>query len=296
MKKIFLYITIFLLLSLISKGQQIPNLTQYVFNLYSLNPAATGINESFPVSFCYRKLWAGIKGSPSIQYLSGHTKVSNDMAGGAKIFNFQTGPIRKTGIELTYSYHLPLNAEGLKLSFGLSTMFYQFFLNKSALNVEDPDDIIFTGSEKMIVPDATFGIFLYSNNYFAGLSIPQLFNRNIDLKTDKILQQKQVRHYYLHGGYLFNFNEDWNLEPSILMKFVEAGLFQIDLNFITSYKKTYQFGLSFRSGDALMIILGYNFNNIRVSYSFDLIINKLRYDAFGSHEIMFQNNFKNFIR
>ena len=55
-------------------GQQIPPLSQYIYNHYSINPAATGITDDLPLSFTYRKMWAGISGSPSIQYLSGHMK------------------------------------------------------------------------------------------------------------------------------------------------------------------------------------------------------------------------------
>lgn len=295
MKKFVLIISVFFVI-LTNEAQQIPNLTQYMYNFYSINPAATGISENIPVSFCFRKLWAGIKGSPSVQYLSGHIGFKENMGAGAKIFNYQAGPIRKTGLELTYSYHIDINSQGTKLSFGLSTMLYQYFLNKSSLSVENPDDIIFSGVERTIVPDAFIGLFLYNTNYHIGLSVPQLFNRNIDLKTDKILQQKQVRHYYLHGGYLYKINEEWSVDPSLLLKFVEAGLFQIDLNLLASYKKNLHFGISFRSGDALMLILGYTYNNIRIGYSFDFIFNRLRMNTFGSHEVLLQNNFNNFIK
>jgi len=276
-------------------GQQIPPLSQYMYNHYSINPAATGISSDLPLSFTYRKMWAGISGAPSIQYLSGHMNVAQAMGAGVNIFNYQAGPLRKTGVELTYSYHLEINPE-LKLAFGLSGLLYQFHLKKSELIVEDPDDPIFTGEEKMIIPDASFGTYLYAENYFVGLSVPQLFNRNIDLKSDNILQEKQVRHYYLFGGYNFEINQDLVLKPSLLFKFIEVGLFQVDVNTQVQYKDAFIFGLSYRSSDAVVFQVGFKYEELLVGYSYDLSISGLNASTFGSHEIYVRYILPNFLQ
>jgi len=294
MRKHLLFFTI-LSLSFGLYGQQIPPLSQYMYNHYSINPAATGITGELPLSFTYRKIWAGISESPSVQYLSGNMNVAESMGAGVNIFNYQAGPLRKTGIELTYSYHLELNPE-MKLAFGLSGLIYQFNLKKSELNVEDPNDPIFTGEEKMIIPDASFGTYLYGANYYVGLAVPQLFNRNIDLKSDNILQEKQVRHYYLLGGYDFKINQDLMLKPSVLLKFIEAGLFQADINAQLEYKDAFIFGLSYRSSDAIVFRLGFKYEDLLFGYSYDLCISGLSASTFGSHEIYVRYTLPNFIR
>jgi type IX secretion system PorP/SprF family membrane protein len=215
---------------------------------------------------------------------------------GAKLFNYQAGPLRKTGLEISYSYHILLNTSGTYLSFGLSGLLYQFFLNKSELQVEDATDEAFLGTEKMIVPDASFGVYLYNKNYYAGISIPQLFEKNIDLKSDNILQQKQVRHYYLHGGYIFKAGNDFKIEPSLLLKFIEAGLFQADINARAIYRNMLSFGLSYRTSDAIVFHLGYLKPEFQVGYSFDLTITPLLTRNYGSHEIVLIYNFKNFLK
>lgn len=265
-------------------------------NPYSINPAATGINDEIPLAVSYRKQWMSIPESPSMQYISGHMKIINSMGAGAKITNYSAGPLRKTGGELTYSYHFKLQ-EGINLSFGLSGMFYQFNLNKSGMSVEDETDIIFAeGSDKMFVVDAIFGTYLYGDNFYAGLSVPQLFNRNVDLKTDDIIQEKQVRHYYLHGGSRFELGTDFTLEPSLLFKFMESGLYQVDINAIAEYRKMLSLGLSFRTSDAVVVQLGYRYKEFRVGYSYDITISGLQGTAFGSHEIMLIYSFKNSLR
>ncbi len=276
-------------------SQQIPPLSQYMYNHYVINPAATGISDDLPLSFSYRKMWAGITGSPSLQYLSGNMNIAKSMGAGVNIFNYQAGPLRKTGLELTYSYHIEINPD-LQLAFGLSGLIYQFNLKKSELTVEDPDDPIFAGEDKMIVPDANFGTYLYSENYYLGLSVPQLVNRNIDLKSDNVLQEKQVRHYYLFGGYNFEINRELILKPSVLFKLIEAGLFQVDINTQLEYKDAFIFGLSFRSSEAVIFQLGFKYEELLFGYSYDLTISGLNASTFGSHEIYLRYTLPNFLK
>ena len=278
-----------------SHAQQIPNFTLYNMNHYLLNPAAAGSTDRLPVAISYRKMWAGFNDSPSVQYLSGNMKVAKNMGVGARLFNFQAGPSRKTGLEGTYSYHLSLGSGDTKLSFGLSLLLYQFYLNKSDLVVEDPDDEVFMGTEQMFVPDAGIGTYLYGNNYYVGISVPQLFQRNIDLKSDIVLQQKQVRHYYLHGGYIFEAGSDFKIEPSLLLKFIEAGIFQADINALATYKDMINLGISYRTEDALCFQLGYLNPDIFIGYAYDLPLSDIAGNTSGSHEILFRYTFDNFI-
>lgn len=294
MKKIaFLFVGLFSTCYLFS--QQIPTFSLYSLNHYAINPAATGITDKIPVTLSYRKLWAGFNNSPSVQYLSGDMEVYPSMGAGLKFFNFQAGPQRKTGAELTYSYHLKLN-EDTKLSFGLSGLFYQFYLDKSKLTFELAGDKVLNGTDKMFVPDASFGMYLYNDRYYAGISVPQLFNRNIDLKTNNILQEKQVRHYYILGGYNYDVNRDLSIDPSFLFKFVGAGLYQIDIGARAVYKDMLAFGLSFRSGDAVVIQVGYTYQSFTIGYSYDIVINGLNVSTFGSQEIVLRYAFDNFLK
>jgi type IX secretion system PorP/SprF family membrane protein len=283
------------LMTLSSFAQQIPNFSMYNMNHQLINPAATGTTDRIPISISYRKMYAGIKNSPSVQYLTGNMLVAKNMGVGARLFNFQAGPLRKTGLEGDYSYHIELGSEETMLSLGLSLSVYQFYLNKSDLSVEDADDPAFMGDDRSIVPDGGFGTYLYGSNYYVGISVPQLIQKNIDLKTDGIVQEKQVRHYYLHGGYIFEINKDFKLEPSALLKFVESGIFQADINALVTYKDMVNFGISYRTGDAMTFQIGYKNPNLFAGYAYDLVLSKLKGNTGGSHEILFTYNLDNFL-
>jgi type IX secretion system PorP/SprF family membrane protein len=264
-------------------------------NHYLVNPAATGISDKLPVSVSYRKIWAGMNNSPSVQYISSNARIAPEMGVGARIFNYQAGPLRKTGLEGTYSYHISLGSGESKLAFGLSLLLYQFKLSKSTMLVEDITDEVFMGDEQKFIPDAGIGTYFYGPGFYMGISVPQLFQRNIDLRDDAILQQKQVRHYYLHGGYIFEAGSDFKIEPSALLKFMESGVFQADINAMATYKDMIQFGLSFRTSEALSFQLGYKNPEIFVGYAYDFILSGMMSNTWGSHEILFSYSFDNFL-
>ncbi|NOY36127.1 MAG: type IX secretion system membrane protein PorP/SprF [Chlorobi bacterium] len=295
MNKISFFL-ILLFIPILGFTQQIPLNTQYTYDLYQINPAAAGSTDGMPLSLSVRKLWLGIDGSPSIQTLSGHIQVVDRMGVGAKIYNFSEGPLRNTGFEGTYAYHLPLGEGSTKLAFGLTASFFQYSLDKTKLDVQDPNDPALQGDSKKMVPDATFGTLIYNEKYFAGITIQQLFQGKINLGTQGIADQKRVRHYFVHWGYNFDINEDIRLQPSVLFKFIEAGVIQADINTRMTYRKMINFGLSYRTGDALSIQLGYQNDNLLFGYAYDLALSDIRTQTSGSHEIVFIYKLPNFIK
>ncbi|UCG27460.1 MAG: PorP/SprF family type IX secretion system membrane protein, partial [Bacteroidales bacterium] len=120
--------------------------------------------------------------------------------------------------------------------------------------------------------------------------------RKVDLKSDKVLEQRQVRHYFLHGGYIFDINEQFSLEPSALMKLIEAGVFQADINVRVTYQDIVSFGLSYRTSDAIVVQLGYQYEDLLIGYAYDITLSDVRTSSSGSHEIMLIYKFNNFLR
>ena len=294
MKKItFLFILAVIPFTLFS--QQIPLNTQYHYDLYQINPAAAGSKAYMPINLSFRKFWVGINGTPSVQALSAHIGVADRMGVGLKIFNYMQGPLRQTGVEATYAYHIPLSENGPKISLGLSPTFYQYYLDKSQINMEDPSDQVLLGDNKTVVPDANFGALLYDEKYYVGISVYQLFQGKIKLGSEGISEQKNVRHYYFNGGYNFDVSDNVRLEPSVLLKFLEDGVFQADINLNSVLFNTVNFGISYRTDDAVSIQVGYQNKSILFGYAYDITISDLRTQTSGSHEIVFIYKLPNFI-
>ena len=273
------------------QAQQMGSFSQVVENHYLVNPAAAGTDKTMPLFLGYRRMWTGIDAAPSTQFITYSMPFTSEMGMGIKIFNYSTGPISKTGLSATYSYSLDLGND-MKLSFGLSGSLYQFYLDKSKVTLENSNDnTIMYSSEKLIVPDANFGVYFHGKNYFAGIASFQLFNRNVNLMNDN-LNNAQVRHYYFHGGYNAEIGSDIQVEPSVLVKFIEAGVSQWDLNVKTLYKEMLWLGLGYRSDfgfapQDMIVSLGVQQGKIRFGYAYDICLSDLSTYSAGTHEIIF---------
>ncbi|PIP54296.1 MAG: hypothetical protein COX07_06100 [Bacteroidetes bacterium CG23_combo_of_CG06-09_8_20_14_all_32_9] len=287
MKKFFFFIAVLAVVQTVS-AQQLTSVSQYMENKYVFNPAVVGTLPYSPLALTYKRMWTGMDDAPTMQMLSSHFEASNNVGLGGKIFNYSTGPLSKMGIEATYAYQLRVGASGAKLSLGLSAQLYQFYLNKSKLTLEQmDDDVMLFGSEKLISPDAAFGAYYYNDQYFAGLSAYQLFNRKVDMMTDKILENRQVRHYFLTAGYNRDINANLSFEPSFLAKFIESKIYQVDINAKVTYKQMLWLGLSYRTQDAVAINLGIRKDRFIFGYSYDYSLTDISKYSIGSHELLF---------
>ena len=296
MRKSYLLV-IGLMMSGMLFSQQVNISSLYNLNKYEINPAVAGSEEGIPLAFTYRKAWVGIDGSPSMQWLTAHMKVAKNMGVGARIFNSTQGPIRKTGMEATYAYHIPLNTkDSSRLSFGLSAFVYQYYLDKQSLRVEDPSDPAVLGAENKVVPDAAFGVYYYARNYYVGLSIYQLFQGKIQFDADDIIENKRERHYMFNMGYKFEISKSFDLEPSVLLKYLEGSTFQADVNLYATYLDMVSLGVSYRTNDAIVLQFGYRTPKLNIAYAYDIGLGEIRTVSSGSHQIMVIYRFGNPIK
>ena len=296
MRKSYLLV-IGLMMSGMLFGQQLNISSLYNLNKYQINPAVAGSEEGIPLAFSFRKAWVGIDGAPSMQWLTAHMGVAKNMGVGAKLFNSTQGPIRKTGMEATYAYHIPLNTkDSSRLSFGLSGFIYQYYMDKQSLHVEDPSDPAVLGAENKVVPDAAFGVYYYARKYYIGLSIYQLFQGKVQFNADDIIENKRERHYMLNMGYKFEISENFDLEPSVLVKYLEGSVFQADINLYATYLDMVSLGVAYRTGDAVVLQFGYRTPRLNIAYAYDIGLSDIKTVSSGSHEIMVIYRFSSFLK
>ncbi len=265
-----------------------PLYSQYIMNGFLLNPAMAGTNDYIPIRLTARQQWTGIKGAPSTQAISGHGLLKNNKMGlGGYLFSDRIGPVSTIGVQASYSYHLTINRD-IKLSLGLSGYFTQHKLDEQDLVlIEESDARISGNSETAYVPDATFGVYMLSDDgYYAGISIANLFQYKIKLGDSDLGNNKVVRHYYLSAGYKFDMADDFELEPSVLVKTAITSPTQLDFNIKAFYMKNYWLGVSYRSKNAIVGMLGVKVDKYYIGYSFDYGFSNIKYYNSGSHEIM----------
>ena len=96
-------------------------------------------------------------------------------------------------------------------------------------------------------------------------------------------------HYFLTGGYRFLVNDDINVIPSIMAKYVSGDFIgvQFDLNLKLQYHDLFWIGGSYRTEDGYAAMAGLNISNrFNFGYSYDLTKTQLNTVSRGSHELV----------
>ena len=295
MKKV-LVILVFALSFTLSKAQQLPIYSQYMFNPYLMNPAYAGVKDYYEAIANYRYQWVGITDAPRTYILSvnGPHKTKNIGLGGA-IFADVVGPTSRTAAYGSYSYHLNLGSS--KLSLGLSAGLLQFRIDGQKITLADAgdnklQDMVLT----TVMPDFSMGAYWYSDKIYVGLSLPQFMNNKINFYDDNTQTLSTLaRHYFLNAGYRFEINSDWMIEPSILVKYVWPVDAQLTLAAKVVYRDFIWGGVSWRTQDAVSALIGYKTNNdkLYIGYAYDITLTNLQNHSSGTHELMIAAKFNN---
>lgn len=269
-------------------AQQLPQLTQYQFNDYVFNPAVAGSRPFFELRSGHRYQWVGIQDAPRTFTLSGTTPLGKSMGIGGYLFTDIVGPTRRTGAQFSYAYHLRLT-DDMKLSLALSGGLLQFLIDGSKIDFHDQGDPTMDDQLRgELMPDAKFGLYLYHPRFWFGASAPQILGNKVyffDDRTETL--SRMEHHYYASGGYRFLIGEEWKIEPSFLVKYVDPVPAKIDLTATVRYRDAFWLGASYRTNDAWCAMLGYwHKQSFQFGYSYDIITSNLKNYSTGTHEIM----------
>ena len=271
------------------KAQQLPTFSQFLFNDYAYNPAIAGSKPYFDVKSGHRYQWVGLSDAPRTYSLTVNGPTKNlKMGVGAFLYTDHVGPTRRTGFQGSYSYQLNLS-ESIRLSLGASFGISEWKLDGHKINTYSPNDpVIVGGVMQTLVPDAKFAFYLYHENWNFGVSAPNILQSKLkfDEGTNTGLS-KLENHYYVHGGYHFNASEDIQIEPTVLVKYVQAAPVQADLMAKVTYKKQIWLGAAYRTSDAASAMIGYLFReNLVIGYSYDFTTSNLKNYSSGTHELL----------
>jgi type IX secretion system PorP/SprF family membrane protein len=302
-------------------AQQLPIYSQYMMNAFLINPAVAGHEGYTAINITAREQWVGLKDAPGTYAFSVQTRLlknsfisrsssirkrervmsrSGRVGYGLYAFTDMTGAFNRSGLQGTYSYHIPLDRS--QISFGVSLTGYQFRIDEDKIKLLEPDDQLLLNTEKSaFVPDANFGIYYTDQHIYAGVSAMQLFQNSLKMGTDKNGPgYKMIRHYFLTAGYRFEIARETLLEPSFLFKTTEDFIAQIDVNLKMYINENYWAGISYRTGgsyklvdesingkgSSAVIMGGVKVDKIYIGYSFDYTFNAIGARTLGSHEIM----------
>ncbi|MCC7301593.1 MAG: type IX secretion system membrane protein PorP/SprF [Bacteroidia bacterium] len=271
------------------RAQQLPLYTQYMLNDYVMNPAIAGKNPYYEVKSNNRYQWIGITDAPRTYILSANGPTRDKNVGlGGYLFTDIVGPTRRIGIDFTYAYHIQL-AEKTKLSFGASAGLLQWAVDGSKITLYHPfDNIISNGYQSVLVPNLGAGFYFYGEKWYVGGSAPQVYPAKLKFFSYQSDPESRMQtHFYGSAGYSFDLGEDFDLEPSILLKYVKPVPLQFDGGIRLVYKESVWAGATYRTMDAWAAFVGFNYEkNLTLGYSYDFTTTNLKNYSSGTHELI----------
>lgn len=309
MKRILHNILFILILTLCSEltAQQLPIFSQYILNGFVVNPAIAGHDGYTSFNTTARQQWLGFSEAPQTYSASWQSrllqrsyKIINNpvrrknmvlpstkgrVGLGAYVINDVNAKVAKTGISFTYAYHIIMNNQ--QLSFGLAAKAFQYRIYKESLSFGEEGDPVLNGDFNTVAysPDADFGIYFLGFNYFVGVSVSNMLKTSILIGTNELPDYETPRHYWIMGGYRFAITEDFDLEPSTLLRTSENWNPLGDLTLKLYYSDLYWGGISYRTNKSIVAMVGVRVEGLYFGYSFDWTLSEIGHFNYGSHEI-----------
>ena len=277
----------FLILFLINSiyAQQEAQYSQYMYNTISINPAYAGTRDVFSIMALHRSQWIGFEGAPTTSTFSINTPIPNTNLGiGVSAISDRIGPTEQNTFSADVSYTIRLN-EKTKLSFGAkgSASFFSFDQYKvTPFQANDPK---WKSMSSSLSPNFGVGLYLHANQYYLGVSIPNLMKSNF-YNDNEIAMNSQRMNYYIIGGYVFDVTDWIKFKPSIVSKVVSGAPVQLDLSGNVLFMNKFVIGAAYRLDAAVSALAGFQVSDaLFIGYGYDFDTTSMsRYNS-GTHEV-----------
>ena len=290
--------------SLVKSQETLPIYSDYLSdNVYLVHPAAAGIGNCGKLRLTARNQWAGVEDAPSLQTLSAHTRIGENMGVGIILFNDKNGYHSQQGVQGTYAYHLNFGRmeEVNQLSCGLSLMAVNNNVDERSFVIYDPEISQIIQSESYF--NADFGAAYHKGGFFSYFTAKNIMLSARNLYNDRF-ESLNLRRYLVTLGYYHGEGRSLQLEPSIMMQTIErTGEKFVDFNLKVykdvadaqiwaafSYRKGFD-GAQTEELNYLTPIIGVNYKNVMVSYTYTKQSGEILFDDAGYHQITLGFNF-----
>lgn len=280
-----LHILLFTFMVTLSYAQQDSQYTQYMYNTVNINPAYAGSRDLLSVFLLHRTQWVGLDGAPVTNNFSINTPLGETNFGvGLSFVNDRIGPTVENSISADIAYFIPVS-ENFRLSLGLKGTANLFNLDVNKLNIFNQNDPQFQNLKSEFSPNIGAGLYLFSDNTYFGLSVPNIFE-TASYDDNIVAITRQRMHYYFIAGHVFDISENLQFKPALLTKIVEGAPLQTDItaNFLINDKLT--LGAAYRWSAALSGLVGFQISKSWfIGYGYDTETTRLSNYNSGSHEI-----------
>lgn len=282
------------------KAQSDAQFTQYYQIPTYYNPAAVGQTDYVKINGGARLQWLGIHGAPRsfLGTADSPFKVMGKRIGaGVVIFQESIGLYRTLNLDAQLGYKF--KKWGGEFTVAVNVGMYDQSFKGSEVFIPDDDDY-HQGSDDGIPTqdihgtafDLGAGIWYSHKIFWAGVSATHLTSPAIKLNSDAG-DASSNRDYEFNVGRTLYFMAGCNIPiKNTLFEVMPSLLVKSDFTFTTGeltarlrYNKFLQFGVGYRWDDAVVAMIGAEFKNFYIGYSFDYPTSAIAKASSGSHEV-----------
>ena len=296
MKK--LYFTFFLLLAFgWSTAQQEQHYTQFMYNKLSINPGYAGSRDAPCLTGIVRSQWLGLEGAPQTQLVSFNMPLLQKRIGvGLSLVRHTISIYKRFTAEATYAYRVRLGRGTLGLGIqGSVRAISADYADERLVAVQALalDEGVPDGAQNKMVGNFGAGAYFNTSRYYLGISAPRLLRNNIDFNDLGGVLSREVPHFSMMAGILFEANESLDIQPQLLIKVVDNAPIDADVNVSFIFSNRYMAGLTYRTGgssvsgtgESIDLLLGAQIvNELFLGFSYDVTLSDIKDYNSGSIE------------
>lgn len=287
-----------------ASGQVDAQFTQYWAAPTYYNPAAAGNLDSIHITGGSRAQWVGIKHAPLTFVALGDMpfKFLNKRWGtGVSVQQESMGLYKSihAGAQLAFKKKML----GGMLSVGIQAGIINESFNGDSIFIPEGDNY-HQGTDEAIPRtqvggtafDANVGVFYTHKWFWAGISATHITQPTVTLKTDQSEDQQYEFdagriYYFMAGSNIPIKNTLFEVQPSVMVK-SDFQFFQAEATARVRYNKFLSAGVGYRYKDAVSVMVGAEYKNFFIGYSYDYATSAISKVSNGSHEVFVTYNVK----
>jgi type IX secretion system PorP/SprF family membrane protein len=279
-------------IALVSKAQQSPQFSQFMFNNLVINPAYAGADGALSMTLLSRNQWSGVENAPTTQSFSAHTlAVKKQLGLGITVIRDQIGVHKNTNGLANIAYHLHVGKQST-FSLGLQGGITNLKSNYASIagNSNDPK---LDNSINETAFNIGAGIYFRTTRFHLGLSAPELLSRKVRLNDTLSVNMRRFN-FLGYSRYRFSLSERMDMEPGVMIKFFPDLPLSYDLYMNFIYRKVLTLGASYRKSESVdMIVKVQLTTQLQFGYAYDYPISYAARFGSASHEFMIHYLFRN---
>lgn len=274
-------------------AQQESMITFYRNHLNLINPAAVSVKGETSLTATIRKQWTGIEGAPETQAFSFMTPLKNNLSIGISVQRDQVFIEKQTFVGVDFSYKVKLN-NALDLFMGLKAGGNNYEVNTNGLQTYNVQMDPSLQPISRFNPNVGVGFYLKHKDYYISLSTPKLLDtqraRNEDGYASAATDQA---HYYFSAGRDFKITSKIELNPSMMIRYVNGAPFSVDFTATSVFNEVFHLGATYRTDRTIAGLAKFKVTeNLALGYAYDYsLISGLLGRTNGSNEFYLQYEF-----